>query len=259
MEKKTFSVFGVIGQGFRWFGQYWTYAFVLIAVAIVGSIVSNIFMADATNAFAAALARAGNNPDKVLAAVGRLCSNHGYTLGLLISQIVNWVLTAGVISMALQAVKAGAASLSFRAFNMPFMTYVRFVLVNIMYSIIVAVGLMFFIVPGIIFACRFRMACYYLLDNQDAGVMESLGASWKMTKGNVWNLIGVAIVTVFLMLIGFICLIVGVYVIEAVMYFAYVAIYLSLNGGNGGNGENGGNGGNGGNVGNGDAEYVKEY
>ena len=253
MEKKTFSVFGVIGQGFRWFGQYWTYAFVLVAVSIIGTILSNIFTADAVNAFTASLTRAGDNPDKVIAAFAKLGTNSSYMLGTLITQIISWVLTAGVISMALQAVKAGAASLSFRAFNMPFMTYVWFVLVNIMYSIIVAVGLMFFIVPGIIFACRFRMACYYLLDNQDAGVMESLGASWKMTKGNVWNLIGVAIVTIFLMLIGFICLIVGVYVIEAVMYFAYVAIYLSLNG------ENGGNGGNGGNVGNGDAEYVKEY
>ena len=57
-------------------------------------------------------------------------------------------------------------------------------------------GLLLFIIPGIIFAMRFSMTNYILVDNPELDAVEAMRRSWRMTKGNlskIWGIVGVTV------------------------------------------------------------------
>lgn len=60
------------------------------------------------------------------------------------------------------------------------------------YWIIVALGVICLILPGLFLAQRFRFVGFFLLD-QGGSIRHAFKQSWIMTKGNVWFLIGVSV------------------------------------------------------------------
>lgn len=81
------------------------------------------------------------------------------------------------------------------AFNAGLHYFWRFLGLSISVGIVVFVGLLLFIVPGIIFIRRYFLSAYFLVD-QDLKVFESMRRSSATTKGHsgaVWGVIGVNI------------------------------------------------------------------
>jgi len=58
----------------------------------------------------------------------------------------------------------------------------------LLYSMITIIGLIFFIVPGILFFVRFSLAPWYIVD-QNMGIIRAFGASFSSTRGQTWNLL----------------------------------------------------------------------
>lgn len=58
----------------------------------------------------------------------------------------------------------------------------------IVYFLIICIGLSFFIVPGIVFAVRFSLARYVVLD-KGGTLWDSLMTSWDITRGYFWTLL----------------------------------------------------------------------
>jgi len=93
----------------------------------------------------------------------------------------------------------------FDAFN----NYLNSVLANLFVFTVVGIGLVFFIVPGIIFACRLAFVPYLIVDRR-MEVVEAVKLSWQMTNGHAWTIFLMALLAVPIITVGFACLGVGI-------------------------------------------------
>lgn len=59
---------------------------------------------------------------------------------------------------------------------------------NFMISLFTALWTLLFVIPGIVAMYRYAMAPYLMSENPDMGVMEAIGLSKEMMKGNKWRL-----------------------------------------------------------------------
>jgi hypothetical protein len=75
----------------------------------------------------------------------------------------------------------------------------RLILVEILVGLIIIVGLVLLIIPGIYFLGRVILAPFVLID-QNTGVREAINRSWEMTKGKMWQVYNVLLFTILLSL-----------------------------------------------------------
>ena len=84
-------------------------------------------------------------------------------------------------------------------------------------------GLVFLIVPGIIFACKLVFVPYLVLDkNLDA--IEAVKQSWKMTSGYAGTVFLIGLISIPIFIVGLICL--GVGVVISLMWITSAMAYL---------------------------------
>lgn len=62
-------------------------------------------------------------------------------------------------------------------------------------SIICTLGLILFIIPGLILGFRLRYSYYFILD-KNCGIIESLKKSYEATRGLTWELFGLYLVSI---------------------------------------------------------------
>lgn len=84
----------------------------------------------------------------------------------------------------------------FTAFSLK--TIFRLFSASIIYGIIVAVGIICLIIPGIYFAVKFQWVFYYIIDKK-TGVMEGLEKSFARTTGHFWQLFGIDVISAILL------------------------------------------------------------
>ena len=101
------------------------------------------------------------------------------------------------------------------------------VLANLLVGVIVGIGFILLIVPGIIFACKLAFVPYLVMD-QKMEAMDAVRKSWNMTKGYSWTIFGMGIMSFFIVLGGLICLFVGI--IPAVIWIsaAFATLYHAV-------------------------------
>jgi uncharacterized membrane protein len=104
---------------------------------------------------------------------------------------------------------------------------IKGVLAALLYGVIVLLGIICFIIPGIWLAIRLQFYKYLVVDKK-MGPIEALKGSWNMTKGNVWNLIGLGLVIMLLNLLGLIALIIGIFVTAPISMVAMAYVYRKL-------------------------------
>ncbi len=105
--------------------------------------------------------------------------------------------------------------------------YLNIILANLLMSALIAIGFLALIVPGIIVACRLAFVPYLVMDkNLDA--IAAIEESWRMTKGYGWTIFGMGVVSFFIAIAGFLCLIIGI--IPAVIWInsAFSTIYQTV-------------------------------
>lgn len=74
---------------------------------------------------------------------------------------------------------------------------------------------------------RLMFATYFAVDGK-VGVFESIKGSWRITRGNVWTMIKLVLLSFVLVVLGFIALFVGLLVAVPVIAFAYAHLYVYL-------------------------------
>lgn len=97
----------------------------------------------------------------------------------------------------------------------------------ILYSLIVAGGMIFLIIPGIIWAIRFQYYNYFIAD-KGLGPIEALKQSWKTTRGNAWNLFVFGSLLGLLNIAGALLLIVGLLFTIPTTFVAAAYIFRKL-------------------------------
>jgi hypothetical protein len=105
--------------------------------------------------------------------------------------------------------------------------YWNAVIAGVVMGIIIVIGFIMLIVPGIIFACRLAFVPYLIIDEK-MEAMEALKASWAMTKGHGWTIFGMAMLAFLLIIAGIIVLIFGVIISAMWISAAFAILYYSV-------------------------------
>lgn len=103
----------------------------------------------------------------------------------------------------------------------------RFLGAELLAAIIVIVGLLLLIVPGIIAAIGLGFAPYLVID-RGKGPIEALKGSWHLTTGNKWQLFLFGLALLGLNLLGLLALVVGLLVTVPVTWLAVTHAYRTL-------------------------------
>ena len=81
-------------------------------------------------------------------------------------------------------------------------------LANLLVVAIVGIGLVLFVVPGIIFACRLAFVRYLVMD-KGLDPVAAIEKSWIMTRGHGWRIFGMYLLAIVMFFFGLLLLIVG--------------------------------------------------
>lgn len=142
----------------------------------------------------------------------------GYLLGVYAS--------LGLVTVTLKIAKG--EEVSFGDYFSTFSYYAQYLLGTILYSIIVIIGLIFFIVPGIIFAMKYYLFPYFIIDRK-VWPLEAFKLSDKAVYGAKWDLFLFSVLAALLNILGLISLLIGLFITVPVILIAQAAIYKRLN------------------------------
>lgn len=105
--------------------------------------------------------------------------------------------------------------------------YWNAVIANVVVAVIVGMGFVMLIVPGIIFACRLVFVPYLVVDKQ-MDVMEALRVSWNMTRGYGGQIFLMGLIAFFVGLGGLLLLIVGIFVSIIWIKASFASMYYAV-------------------------------
>ncbi len=100
---------------------------------------------------------------------------------------------------------------------------------NILVGLVVGLGMLLLIVPGIIIALSLFPVQFYVVDAK-MGPMEAMRASRAATKGHKGNLFGLSVAYVGIALLGLLACCVGIVAAVPLCYLASAIVYVRLSG-----------------------------
>ena len=156
--------------------------------------------------------------------------NTGFPVSGIIGAILKLIVSVGLYNLALGLMAGRFSEVTFDAFKLPFAMYLKVFVVNLITGIIVFVSTLCCIIPVFFVAPRIIFAPVYQVEHPEAGIFESISASWSMSSGNTFSLLGLGFIIVGIAFVGFCCCCIGVYFAEAIELFALTAAYYQLKG-----------------------------
>lgn len=108
-----------------------------------------------------------------------------------------------------------------------FQNYMNVVLAALLKGAIVGIGIMFLIVPGIIFACKLAFVKYLVMDRKMDPV-EAVKESWRMTKGYSGHIFVMILLAFLLVIAGLICFGVGIIPVAIWLRSAFASMYYAV-------------------------------
>jgi uncharacterized membrane protein len=105
--------------------------------------------------------------------------------------------------------------------------YWNAVAANVVVGLIIGIGIIMLIVPGIIFACRLAFVPYLVID-REMELTEALNKSWEMTKGYGGQIFLMGIISFFVYIGGLLALFFGVIISAIWVKTAYATMYQAV-------------------------------
>lgn len=147
--------------------------------------------------------------------------------GTLVSLIIGFCVEILVVNLALKAHKEPETiKLADLWRKFPFLSYA---VAKILTGIVVIVGLILLIVPGVIAALALMFAPYLIVD-RNLGPIEAMKESVRITKGHRWQLFLFALALGLLNILGMLAIGIGLLVTVPVSVFAVAHVYRFLEG-----------------------------
>ncbi len=148
-----------------------------------------------------------------------------YLLFLVAAWIIQIIAKMGVIKITLDVIDKDETNLN-TLFSCTQLLG-KFILGSIIYGLIVVAGLIFFIVPGIIWAIKYQFFAYLIIDKK-LDPMEAIRKSGEMTAGNKGKLFWLCIVLMLINIVGAACLLVGLFATIPTSMLAVAYVYRKL-------------------------------
>ena len=144
----------------------------------------------------------------------------------LINYTIQIIFTIGILTVAIKAHESVETVRFSDIWNPePFWRYLATCLLSFL---IILVGFLFFIVPGIIASVAFVFAPFLTID-KGLGPIEALKESARITKGNRWHVFALSVAYLFMMLLGLMAFIVGFLAAAMIFRIALVHAYRGFN------------------------------
>ena len=105
--------------------------------------------------------------------------------------------------------------------------YWNAVLAKLVVGVIIVLGIIMLIIPGIIFACRLAFVPYLVVD-RNMDVMEALRVSWDMTRGYGWQIFLMGLLAFLIVIGGLLLFFVGVFISIIWIGLAFGAMFHSV-------------------------------
>ncbi len=105
----------------------------------------------------------------------------------------------------------------------------RYCVASVLYGLIVVVGILFFIIPGIYLALKYQFYSYRVVETNE-GVLEALRRSGSFTVGIKWQLLGFSLILMLINIVGAAALLVGLLITVPLSMLATAHVYRQLSG-----------------------------
>jgi len=105
--------------------------------------------------------------------------------------------------------------------------FFKYLFGSILYGLIVLVGIILLIIPGIIWGIKFQFFSYFIID-KGCGPIEALKRSSVITRGAKWNLFLFGLLLVVINLLGALCLLIGLFATIPTTMVASAFVYRKL-------------------------------
>jgi len=142
----------------------------------------------------------------------------------LVQTVIGLVIAIGLIHIALKFLDNKKPEYKDLFYYKPIVNYF---LASILTGLIVLGGFILLIIPGIFFAFRLKFAVYLVID-KNLSPVDAVKKSWRITKGNVWNLFFFGILLALINILGFFCLVVGLFITVPLSMLATAFVYRKL-------------------------------
>lgn len=144
----------------------------------------------------------------------------------LISAILSILFTLGYMKNLFQTLDG--IEPQFSAYGQQSRKIVTYFLASLLMTLIVLIGFCIFILPGIYLALRLQFYQAFIVE-EDAGILDSLKRSWKITEGQTLPLLLLLLAMCGIILVGVILFMVGVLFAVPVAYMMYCEAFRKLN------------------------------
>lgn len=104
---------------------------------------------------------------------------------------------------------------------------ISYVGASILYGVIVLLGMLFFIVPGIYLAIKYGFYGFLIADRR-VGAFDSLKMSGQVTDGVKWLVVGFTVASIGMILLGALAFGIGLFVAIPVVSIALAFVYRTL-------------------------------
>jgi uncharacterized membrane protein len=147
----------------------------------------------------------------------------GSVLGFVISYLASTVVTIAYVKLALSATATDGTHVGWDGLWAP-EHFFNMLGATILQSVIILVGLVLLIVPGIIASLVFVFTQLALVDKK-LDPIAALKESYRLTKGHVWQLFVFTLTIVAVNIVGFLALVIGLMVTIPVSIIAAAHVY----------------------------------
>lgn len=139
--------------------------------------------------------------------------------------ILNTIVKTGWINVGLK----GADRLvpQFKDFFVNWRSLVYYFVATILYSLLVGIGLILFVIPGLYWATKYGLYGYFIVD-QNAGPIEAFKLSDQATYGAKWDFFCFLFIISILNLLGLIAFVFGLVVTVPISYVSEALVYRKL-------------------------------
>ncbi|GAH46429.1 unnamed protein product, partial [marine sediment metagenome] len=199
---------GVVSSYKNGWRQLWKYFLVLLLIGIIFALISSV----------SAVFNVGQGAGAAGAAVLGILS---LAYGILFTSPIGY----GVSFAYLKAARGD--TLDVKDMFEAFYNYWNAVLASLLVGVIIGIGFVLLIVPGIIFACKLVFTPYLVVDRK-MEVIEAVKESWRMTGGHAWKVFLIGLLAIPISIAGIICF--GVGFIVAIMWIslAFASLYHAV-------------------------------
>ncbi len=149
-------------------------------------------------------------------------------LGWLMQIAIGPVLTVGFYTVCLKKAKGEESNVN--TLFTPFSFFVPTLVVVALYGIIVAVGNMFFLIPGIFFTVALSFS-FFIVSERQSEPVEALRESFDLTQGLRWKILAIFVLGGLINILGLLALGIGILFTFPVTFLALATLYNGVKSG----------------------------